>query len=298
MDYESYTLQSYDISTSDLASANFLYLYSNGTYEIVNDTDFVESNYNTLELLMGYTANYSNRVLVGNATKSLVSVGYKVFSNDFIFMNTRNLDFMAYGSTHGGSLLVAETFEEGDSFDDLTSINNYYQYGSRTAIADFLGEDNNYGYFRVENFQNYVVFDYSNLKYDNLNDSYYIVRGENTTFHLVVNEFYYPSNASSIHLYYGAPYYSQYQQGYQNGFSNGFQDGWVQGNDNGYILGQNSNGNINQSTASAFDYIGQAFGAINSIMQLEVLPNITLGVAFTIPMVFVLIMTIFKLVRK
>lgn len=301
MDYESYTLVNYNIPVEDVGTNNFLYLYSDGSYELVEDTNYSDSNYNSLELLLGYCANYSNRVLVGSTRKSLISCG-RILSNtgnygDIVFMNTNKLDFMVYGSSNGGNSMYASIFSENDSIDDLSSINNYYQDSSRENISDFAGEDNNYGNFYVADFT-YCVFDYTNLKYDNINDGILYIRGENTAFHIVLNEFYYSRSSQSIHLSYGAPYYSQYQAGEQHGYNDGFTAGWVQGNDNGYAIGINANGNISQQTATAFDYIGGAFTAVGNIMNLEVLPNITLGIAFTIPMVFVLIMTIFKLVRK
>ena len=303
MDYENFILQNYEIPVTDLNNSNFLYLYSDGTYELVTDTDFNESNYSTLELLMSYSANYSNRFLVGNTRKSLISVGYNFHYGqsysglgDLLVINTTKLEYMIYGSSNGGNELHGYINNEGDTIDDLSSITNYYKYASRQNISDVLGEENNYGGFYVSNFT-YCVFDYSNLKDFRDGDSFYTIRGENTSFYKVANEFYYSSNSQNIYLSYGAPTYSEYQRGFQNGYNDGFTSGWVQGNENGYILGQNSNG-LENTTANAFDYIGSAFGAVNSIMQLEILPNITLGVAFTIPMVFVLIMTIFKLVRK
>ena len=301
MDYENFILQNYTISVSDLTNANFLYLYSDGSYELVADTDFNEASYNTLELLMSYSANYSNRFLVGNTRKSLISVGYNFqYGNanggDLLVMNTNKLEYMIYGSSNGGNTMYASYNDTNDTIDDLSSIDNYYKYASRENISDVLGEENNYGGFFLSNFT-YCVFDYSNLKDFRDGDSFYTIRGENTAFYKVVNEFYYSPNSQNIYFSYGAPTYSEYQRGFQTGYNDGFTGGWVQGNENGYILGQNSNG-IEQNTATAFDYIGGAFGAVGNIMSLEVLPHITLGTAFTIPMVFVLIMTIFKLVRK
>lgn len=86
----------------------------------------------------------------------------------------------------------------------------------------------------------------------------------------------------------GSTYEGIRQEGYDNGYSvgytNGYHDGYTTGNQN--------------QTHDAFTYIKEAFDAVGGIMTLEVLPHITLGVAFSIPLTIVLIMTIFKLVRK
>lgn len=297
MDYQSYVLANYTIATSDIASGDFLFFYSQGSYDIVNDIEYDIEN-SDFDTAVNYGANYYNRFLASGA-KNLVSFAYCFNDNDILFFNSNKLDYGVYGSSNGVGTLYGKQFADGDTFDDLSTIDNYYNAHGYNPIGDF-GENNYYSYYNINlTGQNpYAVFDYYNLKYENRNDALYVSRGENMSFYYVMTELSFTNTPNSIYFSYGAPYYTIGNSEYERGESAGFASGWVQGNENGYQIGINQTGNITQAPATAFDYIGSAFGAVGNVLSLEVLPNITLGLVFSIPMVFVLIMTIFKLVRK
>lgn len=99
-----------------------------------------------------------------------------------------------------------------------------------------------------------------------------------------------------LELTLGSNYSYVYNNAYDTGYSGGYGTGYNNGYQNGFNDGHATNETI--ETAQAFDYIGGAFGAVASILEIEVLPHISLGLCFSIPLVLVLIMTIFKLVRK
>lgn len=55
---------------------------------------------------------------------------------------------------------------------------------------------------------------------------------------------------------------------------------------------------ITGNTSSVFDLLGSAFGSVASILAMSVLPGISLGLLVFIPVVLVIIMALFKLLRK
>lgn len=78
-----------------------------------------------------------------------------------------------------------------------------------------------------------------------------------------------------------------YETGYTNGYGNGYGDGYADGYNQ-----------TDSNTANAFGYIGQAFEAVSNVLAIQVLPHITLGLVFSIPLTFTLIILVFKLVKK
>lgn len=90
----------------------------------------------------------------------------------------------------------------------------------------------------------------------------------------------------------GSAIYNSWQTamdtGYTSGYGNGYADGYADG----------FNSNLDHDTVNAFNYISQAFTAVSDVLAIQILPNITLGLVFSIPMVFTLILLTFKLVKK
>lgn len=84
-------------------------------------------------------------------------------------------------------------------------------------------------------------------------------------------------------------YYNGYDVGYNNGYDVGYQNGY----DYGYDVG-----NLADDNATAFTYIGQAIGGVADIMNIQVLPNMTIGLLVSIPLTIALIKVVFNLVKK
>lgn len=103
-----------------------------------------------------------------------------------------------------------------------------------------------------------------------------------------------------LSLDFGNAYNHHYQEAYYNGVGvgedYGFSRGYDKGYEKGFYDGSTTGGTV--ETNRAFGIISGAFNTVSSVMSLEILPNVTIGLAFSIPLVFILIMTIFKLVRK
>lgn len=95
----------------------------------------------------------------------------------------------------------------------------------------------------------------------------------------------------------GTPFYDQYTEGETAGYGRGDYYGYRRGYNDGYEVGQTTGG-VDANTYNAFGYIAQTFNAMGGIFNLQVLPNVTLGLCVSIPLVLVLIMVIIRMVKK
>lgn len=256
-----------------------------------NHEPFIISDYNgsyQFEELCYYVANYVNRNNYGTTIAFMVQA-----DNGLYLLNSNYIDFCELYYESSLNLSMGRPYPNDTDIRDGTEPTNYLNTNTSTTYESFT-----YGAYNRSIADNYALFDYSNLKYENT--SYYLdtlaIRGENISFYmnyLVIN-----NNGSGFYSYgYGRPYAQMRADEYQRGYSAGYGSGYVQGKDDGYIIGFNSNGGTPE-TANAFSYIGNAFEVVSNVMALEILPHVTLGLAFSIPLVFTLIMVVFKLVRK
>lgn len=284
MNYENYLIRNNEYDLDSLNAKDIVLFTTFGTYEI--------SDYNgsySFEEICYYVANYTNQNQYGTA------LGFMIQSdNALILVNSNYVDFIEFYSYGPCDLLMARAYpnSSGDIRDGSTPT-NYIQNNFNSGYNSF-----SYGSYMRSIEDNYIIFDYTNLKYENGDYSQDVtaIRGENISFYnnyLVIT-----NNESGLYKYgYGRPFAQTRDQARSSGYSAGYSAGYVQGQEIGFQNGVNSQG-VNNQTSTAFSYIGQAFNAAGRFLSTEVLPNITLGTCFSIPMVFVLIITIFKLVRK
>lgn len=291
---------------------NTFYLYSNDGKHVccyLEDTDntIIEFefalpnnsyyyNYGAEELNY-YVANYVNRNAEHLSTLDLI--GYSVGAyEDMYYISTNKVDFVEFTSSiYSYSVSACRVNDQvtNATYDDYYIIENY----SKNTSDGVFNYGNNLGSYNKEIDSTMIsYFDYTNLYYENgdYKQDVNVIRGENVSFYNVyfwING----ANGDNVYVGYGNPYSDYYNQGYQTGYGNGYSQGFVNGQDIGYQNGVNSSGQTPQE-ATAFTYIGNAFQVVSNVMSLEVLPHMTLGLVFSIPLVLVLIMTIFKLVRK
>ena len=180
--------------------------------------------------------------------------------------------------------------------DNITTLSTPTEYLSFDTLGyynhDFYYDDFDVSIDRGET----CYFDYSN-QYFPIDSSY---------LNWYVSH-YYDSDSISYDFYYsviemdkqgtiivggGRPYQSASLTAYQNGYASGVYTGYQ----NGFADGQATQ--MNTETATAFTYISGAFHAVDNILSIEVLPHITLGICFAIPVILIMIMTIFKIVKK
>lgn len=299
MIYERNILEHWIISANDRTANSLLFLTNDGIYKVATyEQTGINANNLDLNSLIGRSANYFNRNLI-QESNPLISIGYCFNSNDILFMNTNRADFFVYWS--GVSASVDGYTNIGDTADELERLDNYYYDSGYQVINDFQDNYNDYDSYSLTIQNSWCVFDYTNLYYASDGDKYFTPRGENLTFYTSVVEV---SSASAtalgeIEISYGAPYYSMSQSEYERGYGNGYASGYLTGKRDGYVEGYNAGGgSISGETATAFDYIGGAFEVVNNILEIQVLPHITLGLCFSIPLVLTLIMVIFKMVKK
>lgn len=226
-------------------------------------------------------------------------------------------------SMSSGTYLISSTECDYLIIEDITNNLNLEllspDYGTyspvESPLADFFGGDmtlytgyplqSDYMVYTTYNYDTYevdlsagesVILDYTSIRENIYNDNYrqqwpiMLNRVDMRSYYTLPLSL--TGSNSTLKVSFGEPYYERYQEGYASGYSNGYTAGATD------YSGTGGNTGGNPATITAFTYIGQAFGAVSSIMALEVLPHITLGLCFSIPLVLVLCMTIFKLVKK
>lgn len=299
MNYDNYIKQTYDIKETLTEQGTAFLLDSEGNQYYVSETNPHYEGISPFESTLAYYANYFNR---NYPTSTMIGLFYVDDRESITLFVSNRVDFLIFETRNSNYAVGVQCV------DYKASNGNYYPIEDGDWMSDYLNYDNgsgsplgynstSYGNYNITLDTNHSksVFDFSNLKGDNYKNNSLAIRGENISFYDY--GFNITNHVDFLDVSYGTPYNDMQNNAYNQGYGNGFASGYVQGQDIGFQNGVNSQGTP-QAQATAFTYIEGAFRAVSNIMTLEVLPNITLGLAFSIPLVFVLIMTIFKLVRK
>lgn len=301
MNYEGYIEQTYLLEFEHDTNVNGAFLMlANGDVHYVVDNN-VYDNVNDLHPyydVVNYMANYANRTY--NEYANMIM--YWLASEERYELITR--DIVDYVVTDSYTSDVAITLSclngEAGYLEDLNMVTGYAE---RTAVNTFT--DYTYDSQAEQGVSNHtkLVTDFTNIApftngsthYQEYNLERYVVRGENVTYNKYIVEIT-PNSLSNMKISYGSPFSRIANNEYQRGYNGGYATGWVEGQYYGFEQGTHSG--IDGNTHNALGYVKQAFGVVDNIMQLQVLPNITLGLVFSIPMVLVAIMVIFKIVKK
>lgn len=299
MDYLSYIKTTFKLDGNN-GSHVFCYLEDQGditTFDFNLPDNKTYDQYGKEELDY-YVCNYLNRQ--GGNLNTLDLICFSVGSYEDLYVTfTNKVDFVLFSCSNQtfnvtGGYVNAE--ESSPNYDDIYGLENY-SYVTSNGVFNYSSTNKGEYYKELSN-QDITIFDYTSLTYENgsYTQDVNFIRGENVSLY---NAYFHigDANGDNVYIGYGAPYHDIANSEYQRGYGNGSASGYVNGYDAGYKTGVNTQP-IEVQEATAFSYIGNAFGAVNSILSLEILPNVTLGLCFSIPLVFVLIMTIFKLVRK
>lgn len=142
------------------------------------------------------------------------------------------------------------------------------------------------------------VYDFSNTNYalDYRIQSYPVnFRGEIEYFYF--HAFNISGNIDYLNISVGSPIYDEYARGYSKGYSEGYYDGYDIGWDDGYNFGSGVD-RIDKNTHNTFSYIAEGFKAVNNVLEIEVLPHVTLGLCFSIPFVIGMMTILFKLIKR
>lgn len=292
MIYDNYILQTYDINLADnidIVGDNpyYAFLMRDGSIDYhYNENAFYTTINASFETLTNYLNGYYYADYLDNSDLLAVFVANPYY-NDYAIINTSKIDFNMYSplNNSNGYVYFGSAYRDYTIFDGESVLYNYSGLMYNTTRT---GHQFNYSY---NTDYNYVVLDYYNIVSPR-EEEYYTAWTNNqwNIFHYT-STFIKHQNGVGFTLSLGSTYEKVREDGYNNGYANGYTNGYQ----DGYNTGSTG---ISKEVNTAFDYIGAGFNAVAGIMSLEVLPHITLGLAFSIPLTLILIMTIFKLVRK
>ena len=296
MNYENFiqnTIQ-YPLPNLSVGENTIYCFFSNGTGASFS-YDGLDANTQVLEL-MYYVANKCNRDYTNRTLMACQVFSYRQEGNYYEseLLMTNKLDFV---QVEGTFMFQGRRYDdiENDTLFESVAHNNYYLGGNSVNFTEY-----SYGTYSGLVSNSKAIYDITNYKYEDGYDyrtDVVAIRGENMAFytHTLVS-FNYSSSTPFAKFSYGSPISTIANSEYERGYNGGYNTGWVEGQKYGYEQGVNSG--IDGNTHTALNYITQAFQPIETIMSLEVLPHITLGLVFSIPMVLVAIMVIFRIVKK
>lgn len=300
MNYEGYIKQTYLLEFEHSTNQNGAFLMlSNGDVHYVLDTN-TYTNGTPFNEAVYFMANYANRTYNSYANMILYYLAtedrYELISRDIVDYIVTD----AYTSDIDVTLACLNGTSDSAVLEDLSAVLGYALTTATNTFTNYSyagqsveGLSNNQKL--VTDFTNIAPFDNGGTHYKEYNYERMIVRGENVTYNKYMLEIT-PNSVSNMKLSYGSPFSTIANSEYERGYTAGYNTGRVEGVQEGFEQGVHSG--IDGNTANALGYVKQAFGVVDNIMQLQVLPNITLGLVFSIPMVLVAIMVIFKIVKK
>lgn len=301
MNYEGYIEQTYLLEFEHDTNVNGAFLMlANGDVHYVVDNN-VYDNVNDLHPyydVVNYMANYANRTYNEYANMILYWLAseekYELITRDivdYVVNDSYTSDIDITLSCLNGEAGYLEDLNMVTGYAETTAINTFTNYTYNSQAEQGVGNHTKL----VTDFTNIAPFTNGSTHYQEYNLERYAVRGENVTYNKYIVEII-PNALSNMKISYGSPFSRIANNEYQRGYNGGYATGWVEGQNYGFEQGTHSG--IDGNTSNALGYVKQAFGVVDNIMQLQVLPNITLGLVFSIPMVLVAIMVIFKIVKK
>lgn len=301
MNYEGYIKQTYLLEFENDTSQNgaFLMLANGDVHYVVDSNTYDSVNHlHPYYDVVNYMANYANRTYNQYANMILYYLAsedkYELITRDivdYVITDSDTSDIDVTLSCLNGDVGYLEDLNAVLGYSKTTAVNTFTNYTYNSQAYQGLGNHIKL----VTDYTNIAPFDNGGQHYQEYNLERYAVRGENVTYNKYILE-YTPNALSNIKISYGSPFSTIANNEYQRGYNGGYATGYVEGQQYGFEQGLHSG--IDSNTANALGYVKQAFGVVDNIMSLQVLPNITLGLVFSIPMVLVAIMVIFRIVKK
>lgn len=289
MNYDYFTNYTYENILTDIANDTAYLFGYNGNVIQSTSLDMSQSfEFNLNAFASDFNSVVGDEIsfvlLAHNSTTYLISTT----RNDFITFKSVGGQFA--GSTYSSNLDILSASLTDYLGDMDTGVNGGYYIGNANGSVVSTNPYSQWTTSIIANNRTCVI-DFTNLKYNIYNDEYVqerqtaLCRGDMQTYYTFVLNVH---ASSSVNIGIGSPIYDTYQQGFNNGYANGYLNGRT----------DYSGGGIDNATLDAFDYIGAGFNAVTNILSLEVLPHVTLGLVFSIPLTFVIIATLFKLIKR
>lgn len=300
MDYKNNIKNTYRIDFDLIEPTNdsAFIMQSTGEVELVDyENEHTGSFYDEVAY---YFANYGNRNYQKAPTLILY---YSHDTGEYYLYSASYVDFIITDSISCvGNYGLASLYHNEDHapLEDLGYVYGYMQYNALNAFNSYIYSNQEVSFTSgnkvITDFYNLASYVDGSTNYPSGKNNFMAVRGENVSYNKYLIQYNF-TQVNEMDISFGSPISDIANSEYSRGLGAGYADGYIDGVDSGFIQGQNSQG-LEQVNATPFTYIGSAFNSVGNLLSIEILPNVTLGLCFAIPMTFVLIMTIFKLVRK
>lgn len=299
MIYSNYVFQTYSFDLEEIYdeiqdAPYYAFLLRDGTIDYrLNDSNFANIIGGSYTQLVDYlNLRYYNLYIDGRSpsnSEQLMSVLVaNNATNDYAIINTSIIDFNIYTPYEDSqyNVFYGKPYNNEWIFDGSAVV--YDSSGLKYNVAE---QSSNAITVDASDVYGHVVLDYYNIVNPLQNEYYTSYVNQFWQIFHVSNNFIKMSYGDGFTMSLGATYEAVKQEGYDNGYGQGYNNGYHDGFTNGSRIQDGG-------AHDAFSYLSEAFNAVGGIMALQVLPNVTLGLVFSIPLTVVLIMTIFRLVRK
>lgn len=212
----------------------------------------------------GTTSNLFEKLFVDN---------YSSVKLDYQFVNP-NGQLLASSNPVGGRYYI----EMGLHYDWEFSGQDLSYSGNQTDYSYY--NENFVDRFSLMPVSNVYTFPQQGANYDSIKVSLYFL-GDLTANTIFIN---YIQSEMLSHIYF---YNEQGETNFYSvdGYARGYLSGYNNGKDDGYALGVVDGASGNSSTNIVFTWIGSTANAINNMLKVEVLPNISLWTILLFPIV-------------
>lgn len=292
MNYNSFTKHTYTIEDGAPNDTNALLLLGNGN-KLEFDDYHTSANSDLIALMNACTYAYN--------TQEILGVFYHNKEGFYNLILNSRVDFVTFYNGSDSQLHIDMgnyLTTLGDDYypleDGGAQLTNYLFYPSGQNPSNYYETQVNA--FSVNLASEYhSVYDFTNTTDgDNFRSNSFSIGNIATYYYHVFNI---NGNVDDLQIGIGTPLsdvdYLAQETAYNNGYLKGRQEGYLEG----YDLGASSGG-VDAHTYNAFGYISQTFRGVTSLLEIEVLPHITLGLCFSIPVVLVMILVLFRMLKK
>lgn len=264
----SITINAYNYVDTTSYTLNYLDQINNHNL-VIDYVDYVTNHYPTnLLLIVSKTNSYS-------ATTGQVTAGGRIQIDLATYDTNLNL-FLPVRNVNDNNYTPIYTNTTGSSGSYFNALKLKCSYNDRTTYPDAATSTND-------------IYDY--LKgFINVKTSRHALDINDTLYYLNNNLFFVSFYQWGLRAiagdYYDEGYSDGYAAGQENGFDDGYDTGYGEGYDEGYNLGYEDGIEGETLFSPAFRMISDIFVAIGSIMSIELVPHIPIGLLILVPLFF------------
>lgn len=253
------------IMSNDVLSTEFL----NNT--LYYGSDFI-LNYDLNNQLNSRKIDLNNGNLTGYNNNLITAINNVNYSGDYLPNGTLNTDYF-YCDALVIDVLGKYTFGGLPMYSLQYTFVSYYNNQYNDLISFKID------CFKLSSQQSYSFSSYQVVSYQS---------GITTDF--VINVLKNNDDYNLLYRFMSSDENKAYRDGFDNGNLHGYSEGYRAGYDNGVIVGQSGGNN-------PFDLIKSAFSAIASILNVQLMPGLTLSTLLFTPLIIVVVIVIVKMFR-